>query len=272
MAVQSFELLSMDFDEGPDRALTYKDSYIVITDVGDGQGVAMSALGFSIKDQYGGDSECHLHARSCSLRERGASSFVWDVEYTWSTGIDQMMLAPWERDSVTTWTTTVYQKEIWEDVNGNPIVSTNSLPWQNQTMCDDSRIEITITNWLQDFNGEEFFELRDCLNEDEFLGGAPKTVKFANLQSTEIHDTIWGTYWEKNVTFQYDPLGWTLKRLATGMKAIDDNGNLSWVFVNGQPTNEPVCLDNNGKVLPIGLPPIELEFEIYNATDLSVLL
>lgn len=257
---------------------TYEDVYQVIADSGSSSAAVRDCLGYSITDTYPDDNDCTLRSKTARLTatstEGGTLYYIWDLSLSWATGMEQISLAPWERDSITSWSTTTFQKEIWEDIKGKKILSTNQLPWQNQTMCDDSRIEVSIQNFIQTFDGKKYYNLRDCLNKSTFLGGPPKTVKFAGMQVNEVvDDPIWGTYWSKTVSFQFDPIGWQLKRIATGMKQINPFiDKLVPIIVGGQVCNEPVCLDGDGNPIPIGQEPLMLNFDIYNVADLSVLL
>ena len=126
------------------------------------------------------------------------------------------------------------------------------------------------------FNPASFFALGNCINEDNWNGFDPYTIKFS---PPNMPKRLWSQYLGRNYyrlegEFCFNPndMGWNARPIDRGFRARDGSGNLTKIFdAIGQPVSQPVLLDGNGGILAYASLGnyYEWNFQRYNSITFS---
>jgi hypothetical protein len=166
-----------------------------------------------------------------------------------------------------------YEKVLYADQAGNPIVNSAGDPFSDPVTVDDSRSLITIQrNELVssfDFTLSETY--RDTVNNAVWNGFDTKTVKCATIDTSDpTYDSNNQVYYLEVVyLFEINRDTWVKKILDQGFSELDGSGNPKAITNAGQPVSDPVPLDGSGHRLGSGGTPVYLSFDAYPDKDFS---
>lgn len=169
------------------------------------------------------------------------------------------------------------EEEVVEvDLEGNPVVASNGLPFDPAPVRNRSIAIIRIEQNRPSFDRDLLFGYKDAVNQDYFLGFDPGTVKVLNITTGDDYDPTAGKYWKYNFEFAVDQNGWKRKLLDSGFYALDTSVTpykYKKILINGDSPTQPCPLDGAGGVLT---PPVDssnqvqLEFKWYPEADLAL--
>lgn len=163
-----------------------------------------------------------------------------------------------------------------QDNAGNPIVNSAGQSFDPPIEKDESRLVLSVDVNVASFDPILISQYKDSVNNGEFWGCPPKTVKFMNA-SAELdfsgdcpvnNGFFWAVTWE----FEVKEDTWAKKILDQGLMCLDTStGNLQHCAdEEGQPSSEPLLLDGAGHQAAVGASPIYLTFDVYNEMDFSI--
>lgn len=203
-----------------------------------------------------------------------------------SSVISQGLIDPTERAPEVYWTTAKYGRSKTEDestnfdeegnsTGGKPYLNTVGDPLLDPPSVEESRPCLKITRNESTYNDDYAGQFKDCVNEDEFLGYPPNTVKCADITGERFYDPDWGYYFR--VTYQFemrdddDGNGYTNRVLNAGYRQkVGGTGDPQQITINGQPITDAVPLQQDGSYQP-DADPYYLEFQDYPKTSFAAL-
>lgn len=193
---------------------------------------------------------------------------------------------PLDRRAKITWSTTIYQVRIEEDVNGHAILNSAGERFPDPPEKDASHWTATVVKnvsavpaWILDYN--------DCpVNDDEFdIGGVTVQAGCARLYELRISDLQEENgieYYQLSFTLEFRKEGWTARYLNQGFKEIVDIDSTPTLVIatvwneddrEYQRASSPVLLDADGYQIENPEPSDATfeEYTIYEEVDFSVL-
>lgn len=78
-------------------------------------------------------------------------------------------------------------------------------------------------------------------------------------------------FWKVNYNFQYNPLGWNVVKVDSGLTKIEGGRKMIILNDDGAPIDKPVFLNGLGGVLPSGGTPVNKTFRMIESADFSSL-
>lgn len=236
----------------------------------------------------------YLTARVIKSENQDDSPFHWivTVEYSSKPLKEQEREKenpdPLDRRAKITWSTTVYQQRVTEDINGDAVVNSEGDYFPDPPEKDASHWTATVVKnvsavpaWILDYN--------DCpINDDEFdIGGVTVQAGCARLYEIRISDLQEENgieYYQLSFTLEFRKEGWTQRYLNQGFRiqGTDDDGNeilehaMIWNDEERQyeKATAPVMIDKTMHVVIQRPTPSNvdfMEYDIYEEVDFSVL-
>lgn len=255
---------------------SYTRTFRVVTDDPHiGPAVVRESVGIAIGETYSTGSEyddgAYCLNKSASCTSEDGKQWVVTVSYgpppdPENPNNESPTLQPPEMS----WSFDPRQRPIEVDIEGRTICNTVGDPFATAVLRDDSRPVLSVVRNEAFFNAPMAWMLRDTVNSDAFLGAPAGTVKVSNISSQRQFSSEFGFYWKTSYEFTYDADGFDTKLVNAGLRALDDEGNLKNILVQGTPISEPVLLSEQGEQLDPNAPPHILKFKVYNETSFGV--
>jgi hypothetical protein len=236
----------------------------------------------------------YLTARVIKSENQDDSPFHWivTVEYSSKPLKEQEREKenpdPLDRRAKRTWSTTVYQQRVTQDINGEAVVNSEGDYFPDPPEKDASHWTVTVTKnvstvpaWILSYN--------DCpINDDEWeIGGVTVDPGCARLYEIRIGDEQEEngiTYMQLSYTVEFRKEGWVQKYLNQGFRIQGTDADDNEVLVHAQIWNEeekqyekataPVMIDKAFHVVISRPTPSNvdfMEYDIYEEKDFSVL-
>jgi hypothetical protein len=173
-----------------------------------------------------------------------------------------------------------------------PIVNSAKDPLENVTI-DVAEVRLHASGNRATFPPSKAIQYVNCVNSDEYAGGAPGTWKVMGIEAAsataEIEDPETGStttldYWKITTDLAYRADGWKLKLLNVGYnelhatdgkvkislpRATDEDAKARAWFRAEYAAADPQALNEDGTAKNPGEPPDTLEFDIYTAVPFS---
>lgn len=169
------------------------------------------------------------------------------------------------------WSWAQYERIIWADVDGNPILNSAGDPFSDPVTIDDSRPVLRVTRNEATFDPALVDLYRDKVNSGAFCGAPAGYVKMAApTAELAFNPDAGGFYYVVTYEFHFNRDGWKKSILDQGF-AEKVSGKLKPIMNQGQKVDEPVPLNGSGARLPVGGTAVFLEFDVYEEADFSAL-
>jgi hypothetical protein len=166
-----------------------------------------------------------------------------------------------------------FEKPAEEDVDGNAVLNSAGDYFDPAATMDDSRSTLRVVRNEQYYDERYATVWRDKVNESNWNGYAPGTVKILPITSEMEYSGVCGFYYVVQYEFEINSDGWKKRILDQGLRVLDSGtGNQKLAHdENGQPATSPVLLDGNGGQLEVGDSPVYLEYQVYQEIDFGPL-
>jgi hypothetical protein len=167
-----------------------------------------------------------------------------------------------------------FQRIVWVDVNGNPVLNSAKERFQEPLTADDTRTTIVATRneLISGFDLTLAETYRDSTNNAVWNGFPAKYVKCGTISTGEPQYDSNAQVYFYTVTypFEINRDTWDTKVLDQGFSYIDGTGKrLAVRDKNGQRPSDPSLLDGSGNVLPVTGTAVYRTFEIYPERNFS---
>lgn len=159
---------------------------------------------------------------------------------------------------------------------GQPYVNTVGDPLLDPPATEETRPVINIARNEASYNDAWAAQFKDCVNQGEFLGYPPNTVKCKDIKPERIYDPDWGYYFRVVYQFEIrddeDGNGFTHLVLNAGYRQKKDGAGdpINVTDANGQQVTDAVPLQKDGSYKPGG-DPYYLQFYPFPSVDFSLL-
>lgn len=195
----------------------------------------------------------------------------WEIEVTYGFIDEQESPSnPLNQPVERSWDFGTYSEGVLYDAQGTPLLNKCGDAFNAQ----DREVGYPILNLVRN---EASFPITlaanyaNKVNATTWYGMPPGTVLALPIQARETpHQTI-GTYWVVTYRFAFqagdNPWDWHL--LNEGLNEIV-GGVKRKITINGKEIDEPLPLDNDGKLLASGSQPVKLTFRKYNRLPFTV--
>jgi hypothetical protein len=169
------------------------------------------------------------------------------------------------------WGENRFEKQVFEDRNGDPVVNSAGDYFDPPVSADDSRPTLRIVRNERTYDPIYANSWKDTLNADTFFGFAPATVKLSVPLGELEYNPICGFYYVVTYQFEVNANGWKKQILDQGMRQVVSGVKSNILDDNGEQISSPALLDGSGKKLATGGTPASLTFEIYQESDFTQL-
>ena len=168
-----------------------------------------------------------------------------------------------------TWSSTVREKVLVADSDGNAVLNSAGDPFDPPVVVDEYYPVVTIGRAEMTNDPALNFKYRSAINSDVFLGADPGTVKCVPIEAELAFDQDIGWYYNKTYRFEFDQGGWNKGSLDQGLRSLA-GGIVSPIFAKGVAITEPALLDGSGKALPVSGAPVFLDFKRYASLPFAI--
>jgi hypothetical protein len=207
----------------------------------------------------------------------GGGSFVRDDDPT-------ARSAQWSNTTETVMEIAEEEAGFFGGIFGDAILNSAGDPFDPPVMVERQYGVITITKNVP-LNSpilqlSKLAEFRNTINDADYLGHDAGTLRVAQLDTASAIENR-TAYAVVTLQVKIRPEGWVRRVIDRGFNMLstyDPNGDAMLVTEktrikdrHGEPLGEPSLLDGSGGVLPEGLDPHFLEFDVYNDSDFAEL-
>ncbi len=224
-------------------------------------------------------------AQSIALTRDSDDARQWTAKISYSSydinhelGNSQVSMGsanPLEMKPKAHWGTAKYEKVLWLDVNGDPILNTAGDPLEGGLKVEESRQTLTFTRNESQYNPQYAQTYKDTVNSDNFLGWSPNQVKCKDIQGTQQYTADYGYFWEVSYEFEFrigtttvdvettagqfgqpvntvvNTSGWNFESISQGFRQkVSGMGDPVPIVINGQQITSPVYLQADGSYDP----------------------
>lgn len=260
-----------------DFTRNYTRIFQVLATADTGMKAVVEALGISIGDAYTfgteSDSKALCNSISATHDARGnPDSWTATVQYG-QLDVAQAQENPLLRQPEISFNYAQYEKPVFFDRDGNPLVNTAGVPFLKPYMVEDSRRIMELVRNEPQFDPDMAEQFMNHVNMNQFFGAAPGKVKCSNIKpSRQYSNELEFHYWVVAYEFKFNYDGWAARLLNEGYLQRNAAGtNVVPIYKDGQPIQTPALLDNAGHVLALDQDPIELTFDVLPEADFSQL-
>lgn len=168
-----------------------------------------------------------------------------------------------------------YDRVVWFDVNGDPILNSAHDRFDDPLTRDESRVLIIVTRneLVRDFAIDFASTYNDKINSDTWNGFAPYSVKIGAITSGQPQTGPDGSvYYAVTYPFAIDRNLWRKTLLDQGLAELDNGSPARQkpiLDADGQPVGEAVPLNGSGKRLATNATPVSLDFDILEEIAFS---
>lgn len=182
--------------------------------------------------------------------------------------------APASRHWQIKWGARQTEEHVFEDINGQAAVASNSQPFEGGLAVPKAQAYFTLTCYVASPNYHKVGQYTNTCNDDMFLGFNTYTLRVSDYQITSQWEEGWGYYWQKDITFEVNNDGHDLRVLNAGTHTY--SMGTGWTPIKdafGQPVTSPgVPLDGAGQPLIPPAAPTFKTFQVYSLEDFSDIL
>jgi len=254
----------------------------------------VAALGSAYEERDAAGNVVFTDAESVLVERRPEQSNadapnVWQLVYEY-VGVNDPEAVPRDVE----WSGVRYQKALIKDLSapaGKPVVNKAGDPFREGMQVDRTRGKVVITQNVVTWDPVAMGAFRDTTNAVPFLAGSHPpgfpigTAKIVDIGATRIRrSSNTSFYWKRRVevevTLEKDAagayVGWNSRFRNAGFNELTDfvlgvaSRKVPIVIAGGPPATE-YPLDDDGRRLPLGGTPTELEFVGYFAADWTTL-
>lgn len=177
----------------------------------------------------------------------------------------------WKRISISSSQVTVPANESRDEEGINPKPITNSAGDPVDGLEEETAIAVLkyTNSFAPDPNLAGFYEWLNTVNQSQFLGAAPRTLRMTGF--TADYDDA-AQVWNVSVELTYNPKQWRLGYYDAGFNQIISGKRQVIQDQSGNPVSSPVPLDNTGEAKPVGQDPDLLYVYPYEQKNFSNLL
>lgn len=255
---------------------TYTRVFQVITTPETGSQTVRTGLPVAIGDvySYGAEIDSATYCTSIEVAcdEKSGKSWTATVGYS---AIDPSIRPqnPLDMQPEVAWGWAQFQRAVFEDRNGDPILNSAKDYFDPPISRDDSRPILGLIRNQATFNQDLADSLRDHVNDAPWWGAAAGKVKISNITAHRVFSPEIGDYyWQATYEFAFNRDGWATKVLDQGFRQLNGAGTAQVpIFKDGVPVGSPALLDGSGHALAVSGTPVFLEFDVYPETDFSLL-
>ncbi len=170
------------------------------------------------------------------------------------------------------WQTQKFKRPVDVDINGDIVANSAGDPFDPTVEVDDNREILVITRNESQFDESLADQYRDTINSAPFFGFDALCVKCANITGNRVQHADLGYYWEVTYEFEINRDSWVSVVQDQGLRALDPSDDTKIMNITdeeGKDITSPMPLDGAGQPLPIGDPPVGLEFHVLTELDFS---
>ncbi len=202
------------------------------------------------------------------------------VPATWRGEVGSTGDSPLNQAPDIVWSNTSSNELVDEDIQGNPIVTTNNEPIYGATrLIPDLVLGVTRNYAL--FNPWLTWQYLHSVNSDTFINFAPGTGKFMSFNARQtVSNGL--SYWRVSATIQFrypyrttPDKAWYARVRHEGYRVKENNKVVEAVDKHRQPVSRPVLLNRNGteRKAAAGVTPAAdwLEFPMYTPLPYAAL-
>jgi len=214
-------------------------------------------VGISINDIY---NTCYLTKIDCD-QAQAEDGYLFVVTASYG---PYEAASPLEEPTSYDWKFSPRTVVLEKDVDGNPVLNSAGLPFEDPFEVDRSRAVLTVTRNELAFDHVLANAYYNSINATPFYGAPVGCVKLANISSQRTVDpsVIQGFYWTTTYEFEFNIEGFDTLILDKGLHKLVD-GKLQNILIQGVPVTEPQLLDGEGGVLSVGGVPVFKTFKGY---------
>jgi hypothetical protein len=169
------------------------------------------------------------------------------------------------------WNGNRFERVVFIDANGNPVLNSAGDYFDPPLMADDSRPMLRIVRNEQLYNPTYANLWKDTVNLDVFWGFDAGTVKLAFPNGDLEFSPVCGFYDVVTYEFEVNANGWVKQILDQGMRQIVSGKKVKILDDAGAAVDSPALLNGAGKKLATGGAPVFLPFTVYQTADFSAL-
>lgn len=195
--------------------------------------------------------------------------------------ISQGIICPTDRVPEVWWESAKYERYKTEDESidpntgqGTPFLNAVGDPLLDPPPTEETRPVINIARNEASYVEAWAAQFKDTVNDGEFLGYPPNTVKCKDIKPERFYDPDWGYYFRVVYQFEIrdddDGNGFTHLSLNAGYRQLKGGKRINVVDDNGQQVTDAVPLQQDGSYKSGG-DPYYLEFQIFPSADFSQL-
>lgn len=169
---------------------------------------------------------------------------------------------------------TRYERIVYFDRNGDPILNSAEEGWEDPITVDDSRPTLTITRneLVTAFDLDLAMLYSDSLNDATWNTIAAGKAKMGTITTGDLQYNSNAQVWYYAVTYpvELNRDGWSKKLLDRGFTYLDGANKRRLILgPDGKKRDEPTLLDGSGHVLAPGGTPVVLTFDVIEELDWS---
>jgi hypothetical protein len=174
---------------------------------------------------------------------------------------------PLLRPADVSWSTVRIKRPLTVDNAGEPIVNSAGDPFDPPLEYEQVNLIFTVVKNRATHDAEALRGYINAINSATWLQFPAKSLRCNDITATREFENS-GFFWRVTFIFEYQARLWNpLKVLDAGYRELFlfEHQRITDQF--GAPPSRPVLLDGNGEQLPVGDPPVFLEFNVYDEAD-----
>lgn len=274
---------------GLKRVRTYTQNWVVHSDSAeDTEPAILSVDGMPrIADEHPYDPGAFVKAKEANRRsealldEDGETKvWVWDVvvEYSSDASSTTSPIYP-ETPAKISYGFDRLMLPVTKDRDDKAVVNTASDPFSPPLMVEfPIPVKTIVVNLADgDFAPSMLLDYFMAISNDTVEGFAAKCTQVQDIQaSSEVwtdEDGVDHPYWQVTIKLAFNAFGWQPELLSQGYREINGDGDKKPILIDGQPTQSPLPLDEDGAALT-GTDVTAakfIKFKIYNEVALAAL-
>lgn len=185
----------------------------------------------------------------------------------------QIVEDPLSRPATFRWSSNKVLRPAKFDVNGTAITNSANAPFDPPVEKEEIRPVLVVQKNipLANFNGSVVQDWTNAINSAAWMGFPAKSLRINDIQAVSASDNgVW--YWDTTWTFEYLADLWNpLKVLDQGSYYIDAENQKQQFRSGTGAVLAKGLLDGGGDKLEPVLPPVYLEFDLYEEKDFKTL-